>query len=95
MQTLLSAPIPPNLKKIFEKFDFLKNFWYNKYIKEKQKTSIKRKKEVLIMENKITKKNRSEALIAMIDAGALDTITDYNADITAESMRELGGCRLF
>jgi hypothetical protein len=40
------------------------------------------------MENKITKKNRYEALIAMIDAGALDTITDYNADITAESMRE-------
>ena len=41
------------------------------------------------MENtKITKKMRYEALIAMIEAGALDTITDYNADITADSMKD-------
>ena len=41
------------------------------------------------MENtKITKRNRYEALIAMIDAGALDSIVDYNADITAESMKD-------
>lgn len=41
------------------------------------------------MENtKITKRHRYEALIAMIDAGALDTIVDYNADITAESMKD-------
>ena len=39
-------------------------------------------------ETKVTKKIRYEALIAMIDAGALDAITDYNADITAESMRD-------
>jgi hypothetical protein len=41
------------------------------------------------MENtKITKRMRYEALIAMIEAGALDTITDYNADITADSMKD-------
>lgn len=37
---------------------------------------------------KITKRHRYEALIAMIDAGALDSIVDYNADITPESMKD-------
>ena len=41
------------------------------------------------MENtKITKRHRYETLIAMIDAGALDSIVDYNADITPESMKD-------
>lgn len=41
------------------------------------------------MENtKITKRHRYEALVAMIDAGALDTISEYNEDITPADMKD-------